>query len=107
MRAAQAGIHILCEKPMADTVAECEEMIRAAEENRVKLMTAYRLHFEPANLKVIEMLQSDEIGEPRIFSSVFSQQVAEGNVRLKKKSRRRAADGPWRLSHQRQPLSVS
>lgn len=84
VRAAQAGIHVLCEKPMADTTAECEEMIRAAEANNVKLMIAYRLHFEPANLKAIETLQKGTIGEPRIFSSVFSQQVPEGNIRLKK-----------------------
>ncbi len=84
IRAAQAGIHVLCEKPMADTVAECEEMIRAVEQNNVKLMIAYRLHFEPGNLKAIETVQSGEIGELRIFSSVFSQQVPEGNIRLKK-----------------------
>ena len=84
IRAAQAGIHVLCEKPMADTVAECEEMIRAAEQSKVKLMIAYRLHFEPANLNAIERVQRGEIGEPRIFSSVFTQQVAEGNIRLQK-----------------------
>lgn len=84
VRAARAGIHVLCEKPMADSVAECEEMIHACEKNDVKLMIAYRLHFEPANLKAIELVKNGEIGEPRIFSSVFSQQVADGNVRLKR-----------------------
>ncbi len=84
VRAAQAGIHVLCEKPMADTVAECEEMIRAAEQNSVKLMIAYRLHFEPANLNAVERVQGGELGEPRIFNSVFSQQVPEGNIRLKR-----------------------
>jgi predicted dehydrogenase len=84
VRAAQAGIHILCEKPMADTVAECEEMIRTAEQNNVRLMIAYRLHFEPANLNAVERVHGGELGEPRIFSSVLSQQVAEGNIRLKK-----------------------
>jgi glucose-fructose oxidoreductase len=47
-------------------------------------MIAYRLHFQPANLKAIEIVNSGDLGKPRIFSSVFSQQVAEGNVRLKK-----------------------
>jgi glucose-fructose oxidoreductase len=90
IRAAQAGIHILCEKPMANTVEECEDMIRAAEEKGVKLMIAYRLHFEPANLKAVEIAQSGELGQLRIFSSVFSQQVPEDNVRLK----RSAGGGP-------------
>lgn len=84
IRAAQAGVHVLCEKPMAGSVAECEAMIRAAEENDVRLMIAYRLHFEPGNLKAIQAIKDGEIGEPRIFNSVFTQQIAEGNVRLKK-----------------------
>lgn len=84
VRALKRGIHVLCEKPMADTVAECEEMIRAAESSNTKLMIAYRLHFEPANLKAIEVVQGGTLGEPRLFSSVFSQQVVEENVRLKR-----------------------
>ena len=85
VRAAGAGIHVLCEKPMADNVDECQDMIRAVEEHNIKLMIAYRLHFEPANLHAIELVQSGDIGEPRIFSSVFCQQTDEGNIRLKKK----------------------
>ena len=84
VRAARERIHVLCEKPMADSVAECEEMIRAADEHNVKLMIAYRLHFEPANLKAIETVQSGALGDPRIFSSAFSQQVAPDNIRLKR-----------------------
>src|SRR6188474_224607 len=41
VRAARAGVHVLCEKPMAVTVAECERMIKACRRNRVKLMVAY------------------------------------------------------------------
>ncbi|WP_031499752.1 Gfo/Idh/MocA family protein [Bryobacter aggregatus] len=83
-RAARAGIHILCEKPMASTAEECETMIHIAARNRIRLMVAYRLHFEPANLKAIEIIRDGIIGEPRFFSSVFSQQVEPGNIRLKR-----------------------
>jgi predicted dehydrogenase len=82
VRAAKAGIHVLCEKPMAVTVDECETMNQAARENNIKLMIAYRLHLEEANLQAIEVIRSGQIGEPRIFSSVFSQQVEEGNTRV-------------------------
>jgi predicted dehydrogenase len=82
--AANAGIHVLCEKPMALDETECRAMIGAAEENGVKLMIAYRLHFERANLSAVEAIRCGRIGAPRIFSSVFTQQVANGNIRLKR-----------------------
>lgn len=82
VRAAKAGIHVLCEKPMAVTEEECQQMMQAAEDNQVKLMIAYRLHFDKANMEAVKIAQSGKIGEIRLFSSVFSQQVAEGNVRL-------------------------
>jgi predicted dehydrogenase len=84
VRAAKAGIHVLCEKPMAVTVAECQTMIAAARDNQIKLMIAYRLHLEPANLHAIEVVQSGQLGEPRIFNSLFTQQNYEGDIRLKK-----------------------
>lgn len=82
--AANAGVHVLCEKPMAMDETECQSMISAAEENGVKLMIAYRLHFERANLNAIKAIRSGRIGKPRIFSSVFTQQVPAGNIRLNK-----------------------
>jgi predicted dehydrogenase len=85
VRAANAGIHILCEKPMAITVEECEVMIQAAKDNDVKLMIAYRLHLDKANLQAVETVRSGNIGEPRIFNSLFTQQTVEGNIRLEKK----------------------
>src|SRR6185436_3011919 len=72
--AARHGVHVICEKPMAPTEAECMQMIRACEHRRVKLMIAYRLHFECANLLAVELARGGEIGEPRMFSSVFSMQ---------------------------------
>jgi glucose-fructose oxidoreductase len=84
IRAAQAGVHVLCEKPMAPMVAECQAMIRACHANRVKLMIAYRLHFEKANLKAIRLVESGKLGDLRMFNSLFSMQVKEGNSRLQK-----------------------
>ncbi|WP_416674855.1 Gfo/Idh/MocA family oxidoreductase [Egbenema bharatensis] len=84
VKAANQGIHVLCEKPMAITEEECETMIKAANDNGIKLMIAYRLHLEEANLQAIETVRSGQIGEPRIFNSVFTQQVKEGNIRLRK-----------------------
>ena len=81
-RAAAAGVHVLCEKPMAPTSHDCMAMIRAAQQNNVKLMIAYRLHFEAGNLSAIQLGQSGRLGDLRLFSSEFSQQVADNNVRV-------------------------
>lgn len=83
-RAARAGVHVLCEKPMAVTESECEAMIRATRSQHRKLMIAYRLHFEEANLKAIEIVHEGRIGAPRIFASLFTMQVKEGDIRLQK-----------------------
>ena len=82
VRAADAGVHVLCEKPLAVTARDCRAMIDAADRNGVKLMTAYRLHFEEANLKAVDMAQSGRLGELRFFSSDFSMTVKPGDIRL-------------------------
>lgn len=81
-RAARAGVHVLCEKPMAVTEEDCTAMIQVTEENGVKLMVAYRLHFEEANLKAIDVVQGGRLGEVRLFNSVFTLSVKEGDIRL-------------------------
>lgn len=75
------GVHVLCEKPLSVSVKDCDEMIQASEENGCFLMTAYRLHFEEANLDAIKMTQ--KLGELRIFNSTFTMQVKDKeNIRL-------------------------
>lgn len=83
-RAAKAGVHVLCEKPMAMTEEDCQAMIATCAEHSVKLMIAYRLHFEPANLNAIEMVKSGVIGEAKYFNSSFSLPVVEGNIRVER-----------------------
>ena len=85
-RAARAGVNVLCEKPMALTEKDCEAMIRAAKKGGVKLMVAYRLHFEAANLSALGAVRSRTIGDPRLFNSVFTMQVQEGNIRLRRQT---------------------
>lgn len=80
--AARKGIHVLCEKPLADTPVAAEEMIAACDRAGVLLMTAYRLHFEKANLQAIDLIRKDKIGEPRVMTSTFTQQVDPDNSRL-------------------------
>ena len=82
VRAARAGKHVLCEKPMAMHARDCEVMIRAARNARVKLMIGYRLHFERANLEAMRLAHTRRLGELRFFSSDFSMQVAKENIRL-------------------------
>jgi predicted dehydrogenase len=84
VRAARAGLHVLCEKPMGVTARECEEMIRVTRKAEVKLMIAYRLHFERANLEAARHARNGKLGEVRFFSSDFSMQVSEDNIRLKR-----------------------
>ncbi len=83
IRAAQAGKHILVEKPLANSVEEAQAMIAAARGSGVFLMTAYRLHNEPGTLALLDRIRSGAIGTPLIFQSVFSFQMASGNHRLK------------------------
>jgi glucose-fructose oxidoreductase len=81
IRAARAGVHVLCEKPLAVTEADCRAMIAAAARNGVRLMSAYRLHFERSNLTAVETVRAGDLGKPRLFSSVFTMQLSADNIR--------------------------
>lgn len=83
IRAADAGVHVLCEKPMAMATRDCEAMIAACERAGKLLMVAYRLHFEEATLRAIELVREGTIGAPLFCSALFGQQVREGDIRTK------------------------
>ncbi|RFB04799.1 Gfo/Idh/MocA family protein [Parvularcula marina] len=67
LKAFTAGKHVICEKPMALTSAECEDMIAAGKAADRKLMIGYRCHFEPYNLKAMELMREEALGPLRVI----------------------------------------
>lgn len=84
VRAAQAGKHVICEKPMAITVADCDRMIKACSEAGKKLSIGYRLHFEPYNLEMMRLANEETFGKLLRMSSGFGFRPPSGVWRLKK-----------------------
>jgi predicted dehydrogenase len=82
IRAANAGKHVLVEKPIATTASDAEAMIQAARDADVLLMTSYRLHNEAGTVAALDAIRDGRIGDPRHFSAHFSFQAALGNHRL-------------------------
>ena len=62
VKAANSGKHVLCEKPMAITIKECKDMMKACEDNKVKLMICYYLRLQPAHQKIKELINQGAIG---------------------------------------------
>jgi len=81
LRAAARGVNVLCEKPLAPSADDCHAMTNACMANGVKLMVAYRLHFEEATLEAMDVVRSGKLGEPKLFSSFFSHVVRDGDIR--------------------------
>ena len=79
VEAARAGVHVLCEKPMAVMADECRRMIRTAQTNRVKLMIAYHLQFHPAHAKVVELVRGGAIGAARTISAEFTTRIEDAD----------------------------
>src|SRR6266542_1649551 len=70
IRAAKTGKHVICEKPMAITVEECDKMIAACKEVGVMLSIGYRLHFEPYNSEMVRLAEEKVYGGvKKIFAS--------------------------------------
>jgi predicted dehydrogenase len=76
IRGAKAGKHILCEKPMATSSKECEEMISACRNASVKLMIAYRIQYEPHNRKLRELIKGQTFGVPKFIEASNAQSSA-------------------------------
>lgn len=74
IRAAKAGKHVICEKPMATSVEDCRRMIEACNENNVKLSIGYRLHFEPHHQRVMEL------GQKKLYGPVQKMEAAHSFV---------------------------
>lgn len=83
VRAARAGKHVICEKPMATSVEECQRMIRACQEAGVLLSIGYRLHFDPFNKEMMRL------GQEQVFGRV-KRIVADDSMTLEKEE--------WRLN---------
>ena len=83
IRAAEAGKHVLCEKPLALTVEEADAVCAAAQKTGVVVSEAFMYRHHPQNLKVQELVESGAIGELRLIRGVFSYNIrSEDNVRL-------------------------
>jgi predicted dehydrogenase len=71
VQAANAGEHVLCEKPMANSVEECRQMLAACRASGVRLMIAYRKYFEPASLELKKLVRSGRLGRLKYIHSAF------------------------------------
>lgn len=72
IRAANAGKHVWCEKPMAMTEAECKSMIEACEKNKVKLSIGYRMQHEPNTQRIIRF------GKEKTYGKILTLSAAAG-----------------------------
>jgi len=88
IQAAEAGKHVLCEKPMATTAEECKRMIESIQRNKVKFMIAYMSRFNEANIEAKRLIAEGIIGKPIFIKSQFAFVKTSG-------------DDDWRLDPKR------
>lgn len=92
-RAFRAGKHVLCEKPMAGTVEDCEAMIGAAESAGKRLMIAYRAQFDPYNLKAIDLIREGAVGDVKLLSTEHGRPLDLDDPRDQWRARQDLASG--------------
>lgn len=85
IRAAEAGKHVICEKPMALNVEDCDKMIAACKKANKFLSIGYRLHFDPYNLEMVRLSKEKVYGDIKKMSAGFSFVAPKGIWRLNKK----------------------
>jgi len=85
LRGAQAGKHVLCEKPMAISSDECRRMIAACRQAKVKLMIAYRVQYDPTWAQAMEIVKAGKIGQLQSFQGGFFNRQRPGAWRLTRK----------------------
>ncbi len=91
IRAAKAGKHVLCEKPMATSVEDRKKMIAACRSANRKLMIAYRCQYEPTNLRAIQLIRDGKLGKVQAIESANGFNERMGEWRL---DRKLAGGGP-------------
>jgi predicted dehydrogenase len=85
IRSARAGKHVLCEKPMATSVADSKAMIQACRDANKKLMIAYRCQYEPTNLRAIQLIRDGRLGTIEAIESANGFNIKPGEWRLDRK----------------------
>lgn len=85
IRAANAGKHVLCEKPMATTVRDSQSMTAACKAAQKKLMIAYRCQYEPTNLRAIQIMRDGLLGSVQAIESANGFDIQPGEWRLDEK----------------------
>jgi predicted dehydrogenase len=85
IRAAKAGKHVICEKPMALNPAECREMIAACDKAKVKLAIGYRLHSEPHTQEIMRLAREKDFGAVKLIEAADGFRIGDPTQwRLKK-----------------------
>ena len=85
VRAARAGKHVLCEKPMEVSVTKCQQMISECRHAKVKLMIAYRVQYEPMHRTMQRLVREKIFGEVKYIESANLQKVEQMEWRLSEK----------------------